>query len=129
MREAIARMSQGLRADVSVGPHRLVADEPALAGGGDQGPGPHEYLCAALASCTAITLRMYSARKQWPVESIEVNVGIQKSESGETTFARVVTLGGNLDAEQRARLLDVANKCPVHKTLSGPIKISTRLAD
>ncbi len=71
---------------------------------------------------------MYSSRKQWPVESIEVNVGIQKSESGETTFARVVTLGGNLDAEQRARLLDVANKCPVHKTLSGPIKIVTTLA-
>jgi putative redox protein len=127
-RDAIARMAAGLRADVSVGPHRLVADEPVEAGGGDQGPGPHEYLAAALASCTAITLRMYSTRKQWPVESIEVKVGVQKSESGETTFHRVVTLGGKLDQEQRARLLDVANKCPVHKTLTGPIKIETKLA-
>src|SRR5690349_25018671 len=109
------------------GTHRWQADEPASVGGGDTAPNPMQLLCGALAACTTITVQMYAARKQWPLTGIEVTVtknarGVPAD--GGTELDRQVRLSGNLDADQRARLLDIANKCPTHKLLSGVIRIA-----
>jgi putative redox protein len=106
--------------------HRLVADESVDVGGTDLGPGPGEFLLVALASCTAITLRMYADRKNWPVEKIKVEVGSEKVDNV-TVFLRHVYLEGPLDAAQRRRMIQIANSCPVHKTLTNPIEIKTEL--
>jgi len=106
--------------------HRLVADEATDVGGTDLGPGPGEFLLVALASCTAITLRMYADRKKWPVDKIKVEVGSQKVDNT-TVFLRHVYLEGALDAGQRRRMIQIANSCPVHKTLTNPIEIKTEL--
>lgn len=116
--------------------HTLKADEPAALGGTDQGPTPYEYLAAALGSCTAITLRMYADRKEWPLESIDVEVSHEKVHADdcdcETTatgridlISRLITLHGDLDQVQRARLMEIADKCPVHRTLTGDIVVKT----
>ncbi|MBL8018829.1 MAG: OsmC family protein [Leptospirales bacterium] len=109
---------------VEVGVHRLVADEPVTNGGEDTGPAPHDFLAIALGTCTAITLRMYSQHKQWPLEDAEVTVTVSK-ESDSTRLNRTIRFVGDLDDAQKARLLAVANQCPVHKTLSGKIEIVT----
>lgn len=109
---------------VEVGVHRLVADEPVTNGGEDTGPTPHDFLAIALGTCTAITLRMYSQHKQWPLEDAEVSVTISK-ESDSTRLNRSIRFVGALDDAQKTRLLAVANQCPVHKTLSGKIDIVT----
>jgi putative redox protein len=122
---------------VSARTHRLVADEPTAVGGTDQGPTPYEYLAAALGSCTAITLRMYADRKAWPLEAIDVDVSHEKVHAKdcdcETTatgridlISRVITLHGDLDQVQRARLMEIADRCPVHRTLTGDIVVKTR---
>jgi putative redox protein len=104
----------------------LVADEPEDRGGTDTGPAPGEFLMMALASCTAITVRMYADRKQWEVDNIRVEVSSEKQE-GKTVFKRDLYLEGHLNDEQRQRLLQIANACPVHKTLTHPIEIDTQL--
>lgn len=104
--------------------HLLTADEPLQNGGGDRGVAPQELLAASLASCTCITLRMYSERKKWNVGIIEVNVDIEKETNG-VRFNRKILLTGILNEEQKAKLLDIANHCPVHKILSGAISINT----
>ncbi|MCU0382520.1 MAG: OsmC family protein [Cyclobacteriaceae bacterium] len=106
--------------------HTLIADEPLNLGGKNLGPTPGDYLRMALASCTAITLRMYANRKNWDLKEIQVDVNTSQAD-GETLFARSIELIGTLDEEQRTRLLQVANACPVHKALSGTIQISTAL--
>ncbi len=108
--------------------HRLTADETAELGGEDRGPNPHEYLAAALGGCTAITVRMYARRKEWPLDDVIVRVNIEK-EGDQARFVRTLELKGALDADQRQRLLGIAGKCPVHKTLSGTIAISTALVE
>lgn len=117
--------------DVTNGRHHLYADEPAELGGMDIGPTPFEYLSAALASCTSITLRMYANRKSWPVDHIEVEVTHSKvkSESGslQDVFQRSIKLSGNLDAAQQARMLEIAGKCPVHKTLVAGAEVVTHI--
>lgn len=125
--------------DVLVGRHWLVADEPLEAGGGDAGPGPYDYLCAALGACTSITLRMYADRKGWPLERVTVQVRHRKGhaedceacEQGESArvdiLLRDIQIAGALDAEQRSRLREIADKCPVHRTLHGPVVVRTRL--
>ncbi len=106
--------------------HRVVADEPTEVGGGNLGPAPGEFLMISLASCTAITLRMYADRKKWNVEKIKVEVGFEKVDST-TIFKREISFEGVLDDDQKKRFLQIANSCPVHKTLTNPIEINTSL--
>lgn len=112
---------------VMVGRHTLRADEPVAQGGSDAGPTPHQYLLAALGACTAMTVRMYAGRKQWPLEHVEVRLHHNRAEDGSETITREVTLTGGLDEAQKRRLLDVAEKCPVHRTLTGDLRIVTGL--
>lgn len=104
----------------------IIADEPEELGGTNAGPAPGEFLMISLASCTAITLRMYADRKKWDVDKIKVEVASEKIDNT-TFFKREISLEGNLEEDQRQRLLQIANSCPVHKVLSNPIEISTRL--
>ena len=111
---------------VEIRTHLFKSDVPASEGGEDAGPTPHELLAAALACCTAMTLRVYSKRKQWPLTDCEVTVAIDHIE-GVSVFSRKIKLVGSLDEEQHARLLKIADACPVHKTLSAQIEIRTEL--
>jgi len=109
--------------------HRWTADEPADLGGANTGPTPHHLLLSSLGACTAITLRMYAARKAWPLERIEVELAFNpdgKPAAG-SDIRRQVLLHGPLDEAQRERLLQVANSCPIHKVLTGEIRIATTL--
>ncbi|MBK6628272.1 MAG: OsmC family protein [Flavobacteriales bacterium] len=109
--------------------HALVADEPVEDGGRDEGPRPHELLCASLASCTLITVRMYADRKGWPLQSLSVEVRMDRTSANGAVATRLdmaVRLDGELDADQRARLMQIAARCPVHRTLLNPIHISIR---
>jgi putative redox protein len=129
MREATIRTRQGkFQQDVELGPHHFVADEPAESGGDDAGPAPHDFLLAALGACTSMTVKMYADRKGWPLTSVEVTLS-QAKEGAVHVIRRDIQLVGDLDAEQRARLLEIANKCPVHKTLSGEIRIESALRE
>lgn len=100
------------------GKHRFTLDEPENLGGQDKGPNPYEALLAALGACTSITLRMYASQKKWPVEKIRVEMTHAKNEQRQDIITRILTVDGPLDETQRARLLEIANKCPVHRTLT-----------
>ena len=130
--------SKGFTQEITIGPHRLVADEPLAAGGTDRGPGPYDLLLAALGACTSMTLSLYARRKQWALEAVTVRLRHSKiyavdcanceTKDGKLDrIEREVELHGELSEEQRARLLDIANKCPVHRTLISEIDIRTRL--
>jgi putative redox protein len=128
MRPVTVRTAEGkFKQRVQIGPHTLIADEPPEGyGGTDTGPAPHEWLLAGLGACTSMTLKLYADRKQWPLEAVEVAVeGDPTAEA--FVFKRKIRLVGALDEEQRERLLEIANKCPVHKTLSGTIRIESEL--
>lgn len=107
--------------------HTWPIDEPGDTGGTDSGPEPFELLCAALGACTAITLRMYARRKEWPLDHVSVAVTYEKP-ADTATFTLAITVEGALDEEQRKRLLAIADKCPVHMTLSKASEIVTTLA-
>lgn len=107
--------------------HSLLADEPPDAGGTDQGPRPGDFLRMALASCTAITLRMYADRKNWPVEHIRVEVANAPFDGQKTMFHIQIEIRGPVSEEQKNRLLQIAKLCPVHKMLTHTIEAETSL--
>ena len=133
---------QGTRAskfqqNVSVGPHKMLADEPVAAGGQDSGPGPYDFVLAGLGACTSMTMRMYADRKSLPLERVTVTLKHSKihardCEECETRegmldqIEREISIEGALDAEQRKKLMEIADKCPVHRTLHSEIRIVTR---
>lgn len=121
---------------ITVGPHRLIADEPVKAGGLDSGPSPYDFVLAGLGACTAMTLRLYTERKALPLDRVSVTlkhakIHAEDCETCETQAGmidridRTITLEGALDDEQRARLIEIADKCPVHRTLTSEIDIRT----
>ncbi|TCC90304.1 OsmC family peroxiredoxin [Pedobacter frigiditerrae] len=112
---------------VFAGGHLIYADEPTELGGTDEGMNPGALLLASLGSCTAITIRMYADRKEIPLESIKIDLAICKEEemSKETTIAVKIEFTGDLTTEQRERLMVIADKCPIHKLLTNPIRILT----
>lgn len=125
MREVSVEWAEGRFAqDIEIGGHRLRADEDRDKGGDNSGPAPHELLLAALGSCTAMTLKVYAERKGWPLRDVRVTLNGATTD-GAFAITRQLTIEGDLDAEQRRRLLEIADKCPVHKTLAGDITIST----
>ncbi len=130
--------ARGFAQVITVGGHVLAADEPVEVGGTDTGPGPYDLLLAALGSCTSMTLAMYARRKEWPLEMVRVRlrhsrVHAADCEDCETKVGwldrieRDIELVGSLDEAQRARLVEIANKCPVHRTLTSEVVIRTRL--
>ncbi|MGD8378263.1 MAG: alpha/beta fold hydrolase [Gammaproteobacteria bacterium] len=139
--EVLAQLDgDGLRTDLFAGNHTLVADEPRRFGGTDAGPSPYGLLTASLGACTAMTLRMYAQRKSWPLESVDVRLRHQKvhaddcadceSGSGKVdTIERLITIKGPLDDKQRARLLEIADMCPVHRTLQSEVVVRSRLTE
>lgn len=107
--------------------HNFLSDEPLDNGGKDLAPSPGDFLRTSLASCTAITLRMYANRKNFSIENIEVKVGTE-SQDGKTIFHRKIIITGSIDDAQRKRMMQIANACPVHKILVNPIEIVTDMA-
>ena len=109
--------------------HELIADEPKDKGGNDEGPTPKELLAAAVASCVSITVRMYAERKEWDVTGLEVTTEIQETERGKPTpISTFVSLPEHLDEEQRAKILRIAEKCPVHLIVEGDVDAPVMLA-
>jgi putative redox protein len=125
---------------VSIGPHRMLADEPVAAGGEDSGPGPYDFVLAGLGACTSMTMRLYADRKSLPLERTTVTLNHSKIHAQDCAECEtkegmldqidmVIAMEGTLDAEQRKRLMEIADKCPVHRTLTSEIRIVTRPAD
>ena len=125
--------------DITAGAHALIADEPQSLGGTDHGTDPYALLLASIGACKAITVRMYADRKEWPLDSLELELSHDRVhakdcedcgvESGMLSLIEcTITAHGDLTDEQRSRLAEIADKCPVHKTISGPNHIRTNLS-
>ncbi len=138
--EGVVRVSEadvnGFLQDVQAGPHHLLADEPLAYGGTNRGPSPYGLLAAGLGACTSMTLRMYARRKGWPLTHVSVDVSHDKvhaqdastqTEQNIDLFRRRITVSGDLDDEQRHKLLQIADKCPVHRTLEASSRVETEL--
>jgi putative redox protein len=126
----VTNKDENYTSTVRVNQHQLLVEEPLEKGGKDAGPGPGDYLCAALASCKAITLRMYAQRKKWDISEIKVTANLvlgNETASGNNTFFCQLNITGDLDDEQQKRLLIIANSCPLHRLLSKPSDIVTTI--
>jgi putative redox protein len=125
--KVVARRLEGFTHEVEIeGGHTIVIDEPLEAGGGDTGPSPTRLVAASLAGCIAVTIEMYAKRKDWDVGPVEVGVNVEYADFAPLSFAVTLRLPAELSDEQRARLLVIARKCPVHKLLAGetPVVVS-----
>lgn len=139
--EVVANLGEeGFTTQMRSGRHYFVADEPVKAGGNDFGPSPYDFLSAALAACTSMTIQMYVRRKKWPLINVETHVNHHKSHAEDCDncerntakidiFERIIALEGNLDEEQINRILEIADKCPVHRTLNNKVKITTKMQE
>ncbi|MGY4310009.1 putative OsmC-like protein [Bradyrhizobium sp. USDA 4369] len=132
--------SSKLQQSIALGPHHLTADEPLSVGGQDSGPGPYDLLLAALGACTSMTMRLYADRKVLPLERITVTLRHSKIHAVDCAecdtkvglidqLEREIHLDGALDDDQRKRLMEIADKCPVHRTLTSEIRIVTRATE
>jgi putative redox protein len=130
----------GFTQEITVGSHRLFSDEPREAGGQDAGPSPYDLVAAALGSCTSMTIAMYARHKRWPLSSVVVRLRHSKTHAADCAdcekndvlldqIDREIELLGNLTNEQREKLLEIADKCPVHRTLTRGMRIDTRLTE
>ena len=137
-RNVVVKGASGLTQAITIGPHHLLADEAKDAGGNDEGPDPYEYLLASLGTCTNMTLRMYAERKRWPLREVQTVLSHAKSYAADCEHCeqpgamvdcieRQITLSGELSREQSNRLLQIADRCPVHRTLTSKIVIRTKL--
>ena len=123
--KVVARRLQGFAHEIDIeGGHTIVVDEPAEVGGTGTGPSPGRLLAASLASCTAVTMEMYAERKGWDLDGVEVDVDATYDGHAPTAYEVTVKLPASLDDEQRARLLVVASKCPVHRVLTGEATVA-----
>lgn len=140
MQPVIVRAGKSLRNDIEAGPYRLIGDEPISAGGTEAGPTPYDFLAAALGTCTSMTLRVVANRENIPLEGVEITVGNDRMHAKDCVdcltasgyihrFTVAIKLIGTLTPDQRERMLDVASRCPVHKTLTSEIRIDERLVD
>ena len=137
----VTEVGRSLAQRIQAGRHELRADEPVPSGGSDSGPDPYALLLAALGACTSMTLRMYADRKKWPLERVVVRLSQAKvhardcaecEDHGDARVDRIlreIELSGPLTPEQRNRLIEIAERCPVHRTLMGPKEITTKLAE
>lgn len=136
----IVRSSAPFRTEVEAGPHRWILDEPIDSGGANEGPTPYDMLASALGGCTAMTLHFYARREKWPLELVEVKVthdrqhvkdcaDCSSSQGFIHRFKVEIAVTGPLSEEQRAKLLEIAGRCPVRKTLSAEIKVDEALVD
>ena len=127
----------GFAQQVEIGPYNLKGDEPVASGGTDTGPTPYDYLLAALGTCTSMTISFYARRKGWPLENVTVSLHHSKIHATDCAecetkvgkidrIEREIHLTGNLTAEQRAKLMEIADRCPVHQTLTSEINIKSR---
>jgi len=138
--DTVVRTETGLRTDIMANGFPILADEPEQVGGTNLGPTPYDLLTASLGACTSMTLRMYADRKDWPLQAVTVDLRYRKihardCEKCETDEGKIdhiereIRLEGDLDEEQRQRLLEIADRCPVHRTLHGDIHVESRLVD
>lgn len=116
-----------LAAAIRAGHFEIISGVLPNQGGKDEGPDPHQLVESALAACTIITVQMYANRKSWPLEAVNVTVKIEKEGSEGALFHRDISFRGDLSSEQRERLFEIANKCPIHKLLANKIEITSSL--